>query len=151
MSDKMLELLAEKDGVIMISYGSSFLRGEYDAIGDSISAALRAEMREAGIEGDTPEGVQWFEEHRKANPVGTIDDVIMHINHVVDLVGVDHVGLGSDFDGVFALPSGLHDVSTYPDLVRELLKEGYSEDDIQKILGENALRVWKAVEDVARD
>jgi membrane dipeptidase len=75
----------------------------------------------------------------------------MHINHVVDLVGVDHVGLGSDFDGVFALPSGLHDVSTYPDLVRELLKEGYSEEDIRKILGENALRVWDAVADAARD
>jgi len=151
MSDEMLERLAENDGVIMINYGSSFLRGEYDAIGDSINAALRDEMRAAGIERGTQEAAQWFEERRKANPIGTINDVITHINHVVDLVGVDHVGLGSDFDGVFALPSGLHDVSTYPDLVRELLKEGYSEEDIRKILGENALRVWDAVAAAARD
>ncbi len=151
MSDEMVELLAENDGVIMINYGSSFLRGEYDAIGDSISAALRDEMRSAGLEPGTREAAQWFEERRKANPIGTIDDVVMHIKHVVDLVGVDHVGLGSDFDGVFALPSGLQDVSTYPDLVYELLKEGYSDDEIRKILGENALRVWAAVENAAQD
>lgn len=151
MSDEMVELLAENDGVIMINYGSSFLRGEYDAIGDSISAALRDEMRSAGLEPGTREAAQWFEERRKANPIGTIEDVVMHIKHVVHLVGVDHVGLGSDFDGVFALPSGLQDVSTYPDLVYELLKEGYSDDEIRKILGENALRVWAAVENAAQD
>ena len=151
MNDDMLELLAEKDGVIMISFGSSFLRTGYDAIGDSINAALSDQMEDAGLEPGTREGVLWFEEHRKANPVGTIDDVVMHINHVVDLVGIDHVGLGSDYDGVFSLPSGLQDVSTYPDLVFELLAEGYSDEDIRKILGENALRVWDAVEAAASD
>jgi membrane dipeptidase len=151
MNDDMLELLAEKDGVIMISFGSSFLRTGYDAIGDSINAALRDQMEEAGLQPGTREAVLWFEEHRKANPVGTIDDVVMHIKHVVDLVGIDHVGLGSDYDGVFSLPSGLQDVSTYPDLVFELLAEGYSDEDIRKILGENALRVWNAVEAAASD
>lgn len=145
MSDEMLGRLAENDGVIMINYGSSFLRGEYDAIGDSINAALREQMESAGLEAGSREAAQWFEEQRKANPIGTIDDVVMHINHVVDLIGVDHVGLGSDYDGVFALPSDLQDVSTYPNLVRELLREGYSEEDIRKILGENALRVWDDV------
>ncbi len=149
MNDDMLQLLAENDGVIMINYGSSFLRGDYDAEGDSIRAALLEQARNAGLVEGTPEMIQWFEEQRKANPVGTIDDVVMHINHVVDLVGVDYVGLGSDYDGVFALPSGLQDVSTYPDLVYALLEEGYSEEGIRQILGENALRVWSRVEEIA--
>lgn len=151
MNDDMLELLAENDGVIMISFGSSFLRAEYDAIGDSINADLQDQMEEKGLESGTREAVQWFEEQRKANPVGTIEDVVMHINHVVDLVGIDHVGLGSDYDGVFALPSGLQDVSTYPDLVMELIMEGYSDEDVRKILGENALRVWDAVAAAANE
>jgi len=69
----------------------------------------------------------------------------------VELVGVDHVGLGSDYDGVFALPAGLLDVSTYPTLVYHLLREGYSEDDIRKILGENLLRVWEEVRELASE
>jgi membrane dipeptidase len=103
-------------------------------------------MRAAGIERGTPEAAAFVERERKANPVGTIHDIVAHINHVVRLVGVDHVGLGSDFDGVFALPSGAVDVSEYPNLVYHLLTEGYSEEDIKKILGENALRVWEEVE-----
>lgn len=149
MNDEMIRRLAENGGVIMINYGSSFLRGDYDAEGDSIQAELMEQARNAGLVEGTREAVQWFEQHRKANPVGTLEDVVMHINHVVELVGIDHVGLGSDYDGVFALPSGLQDVSTYPDLVYALLEEDYSEDDIRKILGENALRVWSQVEDLA--
>lgn len=149
MSDDMIEQLAEHDGIIMINYGSSFLQGEYDAVGDSLNAALGERMRREGIDRDSREGVAFFEQQRKARPVGTVDDVIAHINHVVDLVGVDHVGIGSDYDGVFALPAGLLDVSSYPNLVYHLLREGYSEEDIRKILGENLLRVWTDVRGVA--
>ena len=75
-----------------------------------------------------------------------------HIDHVVQIAGVDHVGLGSDFDGVGdSLPTGLKDVSDYPNLIHELLKKGYSEEDIRKICGGNLLRVWSQVEAVARD
>ena len=151
MSDEMIELLAENDGIIMINYGSSFLRGVYDAIGDSLNAELRKRMREQGIDPNSPEGIAYFERERKARPVGSVEDVIAHINHVVELVGVDHVGLGSDYDGVFALPAGLLDVSTYPTLVYHLLREGYSEDDIRKILGENLLRVWEEVRELASE
>ena len=73
-----------------------------------------------------------------------------HIDHVVKLAGVDHVGLGSDYDGVGdSLPTGLKDVSQYPNLIYELLKRGYSEKDIEKICAENLLRVWEQVEKVA--
>ncbi len=146
MSDAMIERLAENEGVIMINFGSSFLRENYDAEGDSIRDSLTDRMREAGYEEGSPEAVRWFEQERKASLIGSTDDVVAHINHVVELVGIDHVGLGSDYDGVFALPTGLEDVSTYPNLIYHLLLEGYSEDDLRKILGENALRVWSEVE-----
>ena len=76
---------------------------------------------------------------------------IAAIHHVVALVGVEHVGLGSDFDGVTALPAGLQDVSQYPNLVAELLQRDYSDEDIEKILGGNALRVWAGVERTAQE
>jgi membrane dipeptidase len=79
-----------------------------------------------------------------------VEQVADHIQHVIALVGVDHVGLGSDFDGVGdSLPDGLRDVSEYPNLVRVLLERGVSRADVEKILGGNALRVWQAVEDHA--
>ena len=80
-------------------------------------------------------------------PYASVDDVLDHFDHVVALVGIDHVGIGSDYDGVGdTLPVGLKDVSTYPNLIEGLLKRGYSEEDIRKILGENFLRVWAEVE-----
>ena len=73
-----------------------------------------------------------------------------HIDHVVELIGIDHVGIGSDYDGVGdSLPEGLKDVSTYPNLVQGLMDRDYSEADIKKILSGNFLRVWQAVEDYA--
>lgn len=81
----------------------------------------------------------------------TLKQVADHIDHVVKLVGVAHVGLGSDFDGVGdSLPEGLKDVSGYPNLIRALLERGYSEADIEKIASTNVLRVWQAVEDHGR-
>lgn len=149
MGDAMIERLAENDGVIMISFGSTFLREGFGADGDSTRAQITDLMEEEGYEEGSPEAVRWFEQQRKANLLGSTEDVLAHINHVVDLVGVDHVGLGSDYDGVFALPEGLEDVSTYPNLVYHLLMDGYSDDDVRKILGENALRVWSDVERMA--
>ena len=151
MDDAMIQRLAENDGVIMINFGSSFLRGEYQEEGGTIRDSISAFMEENGLDPTSPEGIAYFSRQRKANPVGSVDDVIEHINHVVELVGVDHVGLGSDFDGVFALPDGLLDVAYYPNLVYRLLEEGYTDEDIEKILGGNALRVWEAVERVAEE
>jgi membrane dipeptidase len=72
-----------------------------------------------------------------------------HFDHVINLVGVDYVGFGSDFDGVTHLPRGIQDVSQYPNIVYEMLKRGYSEADIEKICGGNMLRVWSEVEKTA--
>jgi len=90
--------------------------------------------------------------YREENPYpyATVDDVLDHIDRAVELAGIDHVGIGSDFDGVGdSLPVGLKDASGYPNLVEGLLRRGYSEEDIRKILGENLLRVWEAVETYA--
>ena len=88
-----------------------------------------------------------FAEEHGPLPFATVDDVLDHFDHVVKLVGVEHVGIGSDYDGVGdSLPIGLKDVASYPNLVEGLLRRGYSDDDIRNILGENVLRVWQAVE-----
>lgn len=151
MGDDLIKELAAHDGVIMINFGSSFLRTEYQAQGNVIRQRIMTYLTRNGLDRDAPEAVAYFQEQRRANPVGTVQDVADHIDHVVNLVGIDYVGLGSDFDGVFALPAGLQDVSEYPNLIAELLRRGYSDDDISKILGENALRVWAAVEGVSQD
>ena len=83
-------------------------------------------------------------------PYSSLDNVLDHFDHVVALTSIDHVGIGSDYDGVGdSLPIGLKDVSAYPTLIQGLLDRGYSEDDIQKILNGNILRVWQAVMDYA--
>ena len=160
MDDAMIRRLAEEDGVIMINFGSSFLseryRTEADARNDALNVALEAEAEARGIERGTPEAQALAREFVPTffaeNPVdlATLADVADHIDHVVALVGVDHVGLGSDYDGVGpTLPIGLEDVSTYPNLTAELLRRDYSEADVRKILGENLMRVWRAVEAAA--
>lgn len=149
MSDELIEALAENGGVIMINFGSSFLREEYQDQDDPIRDEMNAHIDSMGWADDSREAVMYEEKIRKENPIGTVDDVADHIDHVVDLVGVDHVGLGSDFDGVFGLPEGLQDASEYPNLVEELLRRDYTDEEIAQILGENAMRVWEEVEATA--
>ena len=82
-------------------------------------------------------------------PRATLSQVADHIDHVRKVAGIDHIGLGGDFDGITQVVQGLEDVSKYPDLTAELLKRGYKDDDIKKILGLNVLRVMRQVEKVA--
>lgn len=149
MSDELIEALADNGGIIMINFGSSFLREEYQEQDDPIREETNAHIDSMGWADDSKEAILYEEQMRKENPIGSVQDVADHIDHVVDLVGVEHVGLGSDYDGVFALPEGLQDASGYPNLVAELLRRGYTDDEIAQILGENALRVWEEVEATA--
>lgn len=150
MADDMIRRLAEEGGVIMINFGSAFLKQDAREYGDLRRAAYR-EAREANPELDDEEIAALvsssFEAEHGGYPYATLDDVLDHIDYVVGLSSVDAVGIGSDYDGVGdSLPEGLKDVSAYPNLVRGLLERGYSEGDIKKILGENLLRVWAEVE-----
>jgi membrane dipeptidase len=149
MSDDMIRRLAENGGVIMVNFGSSFLRSEYQPQGGAREQEILDELARRGIERFSEAGHAYYNEQRRAQPIGTLADVVAHIDHIVGLVGTDHVGLGSDFDGVFALPDGLQDVSEYPNLVHALLQKGYTEADITKILGGNLERAWTEVERLA--
>jgi membrane dipeptidase len=148
MDDQMIELLAQKGGVIQINFGSMFLTKAYR----EASGKVEAFLDEKGVEWDSPEATELIAEFREKVPAPevTVSDVVAHIEHVVDLVGIDHVGLGSDFDGVGGeLPTGLEDVSRYPNLILELLKREYTEEQLAKICSGNLLSVWKKVEEVA--
>ncbi len=153
MSDDMIRALAQKGGVIMINFGSAFISEAARQYSVERWPASRAFIKEhSGLsreEAQAQFAAAWEAEHGPM-PYASLEDVLDHFDHVVALVGVDHVGIGSDFDGVGdSLPTGLKDVSAYPNLVEGLLKRGYREADVRKILGENLLRVWQAVDDYA--
>lgn len=143
LSDDLIRAIAENGGVVMINFGSSFLREDYQDANEPVQEQIQAHLDEQGWAEDDARAVAHADSVRKANPIGTVSDVADHIDHVVNLVGIEHVGLGSDYDGVFSLPRDLQDASTYPNLVEELLRRQYSDADIAKILGGNAFRVWR--------
>ncbi len=152
VSDEMLVALAAKRGVIQINFGSEFISDEYRLAVEQGEKAIERIAEEHGLNDDSPEREAKAAQYWAAHPLPEVrvEQVADHIDHVVAVAGIDHVGLGSDFDGVGAhLPVDLRDVSMYPNLIRVLLERGYSEADIAKIAGENVLRVWQAVEDHA--
>ena len=153
MSDEMIKALADKGGVIMINFGSGFLTQEAHEYGFARWTARDAyeeEHPELSPEALREEFYPIWEAEHGPMRYASLDDVLDHYDHVINLVGVDHVGIGSDYDGVGdSLPTGLKDVSSYPNLIAGLLRRGYSEADVRKILGENLLRVWAAVENYA--
>jgi membrane dipeptidase len=144
MSDDMIKRLAQNGGVIQINFGSYFVNGDYQSkmqkAWDNIDnrSELTADERN-----------KYLGDYKKENqvPIVQIDEVVDHIDHVVSIVGIDHVGIGSDYDGVSDLPEQLTDVSMYPNLIFLLLEKGYTEEDIAKIWSGNILRVWKKVEE----
>jgi len=154
MSDEMIQALAKKGGVIQIAFGSSFVDGDIQKARSEAWKRFDAQLEKRKVQKSSPEGKALAEEFEKKEipkRYATLAQVADHIDHVVKLVGADHVGLGSDFDGVGdSLPDGLKDVSAYPNLIRALIERGYSDQDIEKIASGNVLRVWQAVEDYAR-
>jgi membrane dipeptidase len=121
--DDILELVKEKNSVVMVNFSPDF-----------VSCVANASR---------PTGSQFDPENN------TLEHVVSHIIHIGELIGYDHVGLGSDFDGIPSTPRGLDDVSKFPDLVAELLRRGVSDEDASKIIGGNVLRVWEDVDNIA--
>ncbi len=158
MSDDMIRALAKNGGVIQINFYSAFLDDKFAAALNKLEPKMKAEAaaarRASAHEGKTftyADEVlirRRYTPHLPAVPMERIAD---HIDHAVKVGGVDHVGLGSDFDGVDFIPTGMEDASKLPDLARELARRGYSEDDLIKILGGNTLRVMREVEQVSRE
>ncbi|QHJ12968.1 hypothetical protein FX988_03226 [Paraglaciecola mesophila] len=150
MDDDMIKALGENGGVIQINFGSTFVSKLSQNWRNQMTAKRKALVDKEGE--DSPLVAAFDEEYIAKNPFpfANVDTVLDHIDHVVKLIGIDHVGIGSDYDGVGdSLPEGLKDVSTYPNLVQGLMDRDYSEADIKKILSGNFLRVWQAVEDYA--
>ncbi|MCZ6871469.1 MAG: dipeptidase [Gammaproteobacteria bacterium] len=149
IDDDMIRAMGEHAGVVQINFGSTYVSAESRGSQEGSRKAYREFLDASGHAGNSDEArtfmTQYLSEHplRRAN----VDEVLDHFDHVVALAGIDHVGIGSDYDGVGdTLPIGLEDVSTYPNLIEGLLARGYSEADIEKIVGGNLLRVWRAVE-----
>ncbi len=149
VSDDIIRAIARKGGVIQINFGASFISDTYRQEMKKIREETKKYMEKNKLSYDDPKVKAYWkslkETYQPTPP--TVADVADHIDHIVKLVGIDHVGLGSDFDGVSGnLPSDLKDVSMYPNLIAELLRRGYTEEHIRKIMGENLLRVWEQVE-----
>jgi membrane dipeptidase len=148
--DDVLKLTAENGGVVMVNFFSAFIV-PVSAERDVKRMAYRRELDKTMIdEGEIEQAMKrWDAEHGRGER-GTIHTLVDHIDHIVKVAGVDHVGIGSDYDGVSMLPEQLEDVSTYPYITQALLDRGYSADDIRKINGGNLLRVMRATEAAAQ-
>lgn len=148
MNDDMVKYLANNQGVIQINFGSDFLDGRVSSVNDSMRVILTNLLQEKGLSRSDPKGKALIEAFEKKHPklYSDVQMVADHIDHIVSIAGIDHVGLGSDYDGVGdTLPTGLKDVSDYPNLIAELLSRGYSASDIEKICSGNVMRVWNEV------
>ncbi|RIK80911.1 MAG: membrane dipeptidase [Planctomycetota bacterium] len=148
--DDVLKLTAANGGVVMVNFFSAFLVPETARI-DAARMAFRREQVQAGLSEDEIEAAlrRWDAQQGGRGPRGTIHVLIDHIDHIVKVAGVDHVGLGSDYDGVTILPEQLEDASSYPYITQALLDRGYRDEDVRKILGGNLLRAMRAAEGAA--
>jgi membrane dipeptidase len=151
MSDDMIKVLAANGGVIQINFGASFLDSvarQNKTLHDSLTKILEEKNLTSADPEAQPLIEQFGKEHKEL--FSDVERVADHIDHVVQIAGIDHVGIGSDYDGVGdSLPFGLKDVSTYPNLIAVLLKRGYSPEDIEKICYKNVFRVWNKVIEVS--
>ncbi|PYR68535.1 MAG: membrane dipeptidase [Acidobacteria bacterium] len=155
MTDDMMRALAKNGGVVMINYAAAFLSEEFRVASEKKSGNIVAAMAAMSKKCGGNEACTIMENERieheammkGALPKAMWDKIVEHIDHAVKVAGVDHVGLGSDFDGA-TMPIGMEDVSKLPKITDALLKKSYSEPDIEKILGGNILRVMEQVENL---
>jgi membrane dipeptidase len=158
MTDDMIKALAEKGGVVHINYERSFIDQAYKDASEKLSGGvvvMMDQLKKACGDDEECIGRKMAEQEKQATADGRLphvswERIIDHIDHVVKLVGPDHVGLGSDFDGA-TMPEGMEDASKLPKITEALLRKGYKEEDIRKILGENTLRVMAQVEKVSKE
>ncbi len=152
MNDDMIRALGAQGGVIQINYGSSFLTKTAQDYGKAMRAFGENYTKDKGLGAESDELKAALAQYRVDNPYpyASLEDVLDHFDHVVALTGVEHVGIGSDYDGVGdSLPIDLKDVASYPNLIAGLQRRAYTEAQIAMMLGGNLMRVWQAVESYA--
>jgi membrane dipeptidase len=147
--DSILEQLPKNGGVVMVTFVPGFVSRDVNAHGQRMTAERNRLRAEYPNENEKVEAElkKWLA--LNPEPRATLAQVADHIDHIRKAAGIDHIGIGSDFDGIDSVVRGLENVSTYPALTAELLQRGYSENDVKKILGLNVLRVMKRAEEVA--
>ncbi|QDS98289.1 dipeptidase [Adhaeretor mobilis] len=148
--DDVLKLVSENNGVVMVNFYSSFIEPT-SAARDVERSAYRKELQKVVEDSNQVDAKMRIWENRRPITPGTIHDVIDHLVHIVEVAGIDHVGIGSDYDGVPVVPKQLEDVSCFPLITQALLDRGYDEEQIHKILGGNVLRVMRQSEEVAAE
>jgi membrane dipeptidase len=149
MTDEMLRAVAKKGGVVMVNFGKGFVNTK--AVKPSPEVQAKMDEIRNQFSGDQAVMRAKLRELQGPSPRVPLDMLIDHFDHIAKVAGVDHVGIGSDFDGVGGqLPEGMEDVSKLPAISYELLKRGYSDGDVKKVLGENFLRTMAEVERVAK-
>ena len=151
MGDDEIRRLKDNGGVIQINYGSSFVTQASQDKRAANAEKIKVYAEENGLFAEDEALKVYAKKVNEENPMyADVTEVIDHFDRVVELAGIDHVAIGSDYDGVGdSLPYGLKDVSSYPNLIYHLLKRGYSDEDIAKICYKNVWRVWREVERVA--
>ena len=152
MGDAEIRRLKDNGGVIQINYGSSFITQASQDKRAANAEKIKIYSEKNGLSAEDEALQLYAKKVNEENPIyADVTEVIDHFDRVVELAGIDHVGIGSDYDGVGdSLPYGLKDASSYPNLIYHLLKRGYSEEDIEKICYKNIWRVWSAVEAAAK-
>lgn len=151
MTDDMIIKLGENDGVVEVNFYTAFLSRDVAVENKKLDSLLRTKGLKSDDSLAKPILALFKKESR--TPVVDVETVANHIDRIVKLAGIDHVGFGSDFDGVGGidnLPNGLKDASQYPNLIYTLLKRGYTESDVEKICSGNVFRVWRKVAEVAK-
>ena len=152
--DELLRRIAKNGGVVMVNFYPAFISQAYYDADRARDEKLKAQRDalQAQYKNDPKRLDEELKKLNDANPIPKVplSVLIDHFDHIAKVAGIDHVGIGSDFDGVPDLPAGMEDISKLPNITYELLKRGYSEQDVRKILGENFLRVFSEVERVAR-
>ncbi|MFI5458587.1 MAG: dipeptidase [Isosphaerales bacterium] len=146
--DDILKAVKPNGGVVMVNFFSGFIVPEAGKKVRKVMEEMRARYPDRAERAKAMEA--WFTTEGAKLARGTYRDVADHIDHIVKVAGIDHVGIGSDFDGITMWPVGLEDVSSYPRLTEELLRRGYSESDVHKVLGGNVLRAFRQAGEVAR-
>jgi membrane dipeptidase len=148
--DDVLRLIKQNGGVVMVNFYSGFIVPEAARLTRDMFQIARELQKKYPDEREFRAAIrQWRKEH--PIPTGSVHTVVDHIEHIIKVAGVDHVGLGSDFDGINSVPKQLEDVSCYPYITQELLNRGYGKREIVKILGGNLLRVLRRAEEVAKE
>ena len=150
LKDDQIKAIAKTGGAVFINFYPGYIDSTFQQKAEIINMKYEVELDILAEKYDPLSNQYWFEEmkllkHEKARMTPSINDVIKHISYIVDLVGVDYVGIGSDYDGVEIMPTGLEDVTKLPFLTKKLIEHGYTIREVRKILGGNFKRIFKEV------